>query len=143
MAVSPLKYVGIDFSGDQAQWNPNVQASNIWIAEVEEHGATRTLVNLQRVQQLPGQGRPFARLAAWLANGTFSGAAIDAPFSIPWWLVRQGFADHAGLMATVNGLALMAAQDFPTGNAFYRCVAAGIPFPFTKPLRVTDCYWRG
>src|SRR5207244_11764292 len=30
-----------------------------------------------------------------------------------------------------------------TGNAFIACVAAGIPFPFTKPLRVTECYWRG
>ena len=137
------RYVGIDFSGNQAQWNPNVQASNIWIAEVEEHGATISLLNLQRVQQLPGQDRPFARLAAWLANGSFSAAAIDAPFSIPWWLFGQGFADHPGLLAVVNNLPLMNGRDFPTGNAFIAAVAAGIPFRFSKPLRVTDCYWRG
>ena len=143
MPESPLKYVGIDFSGNQAQWNPNALASNIWIAELEERGANRDLVQLQRVQQLPGQGRPFARLAAWLANGGFSAAAIDAPFSIPWWFFGHSFADHPGLMAAVNGLDLMAGQDFPPGKAFVHCVAAGIPFPFTKPFRVTECYWNG
>lgn len=142
-SVSAPTYVGIDFSGDQAQWNPNVQASNIWIAEVQEHGASVNLVNLQRVQQLPGQGRPFARLSTWLANGNFSAAAIDAPFSIPWWFFGQGFADHPGLLKVVNNLPLMNAQDFPTGNAFIASAAAGIPFHFSKPLRVTDCYWRG
>jgi hypothetical protein len=143
MSASPVKYIGIDFSGDQTQWNPNVQASNIWIAVLEEQGANRTLASLQRVQQLPGQGRPFARLAAWLANGGFAAAAIDAPFSIPWWFFGQGLPDHSGLLAAVNGLALNPAMDFPTGNAFIACVAARIPFPFTKPLRVTECYWRG
>jgi hypothetical protein len=143
MAVSPLKYVGIDFSGDRTQWNPNVQASNIWIATIEERGATRTLANLQRVQQLPGGARPFARLAAWLANGNFSAAAIDAPFSIPWWFFGQGFADHLGLLAVVNNLPLIATRDFPTGNAFVASIGAGIPFCFSKPLRVTESYWRG
>lgn len=141
--VSGPTYVGIDFSGDQTQWNPNVQASNIWIAEVEEHGATVNLLNLERVQQLPGQGRPFARLATWLANGKFSAAAIDAPFSIPWWFFAQGFVDHPGLLAVVNNLPLMNAQDFPTCNAFIASVAAGIPFQFSKPLRVTEGYWPG
>jgi hypothetical protein len=143
MQESPLKYVGIDFSGNQAQWNPNASASNIWIAEIEERGANRVLVQIERVKQLPGKGRPFARLAAWLANGGFSAAAIDAPFSIPWWFFGHDFADHLGLMAAVNGLDLMPAQDFPPGNAFVGCVAAGIPFPFTKPLRVTESYWSG
>lgn len=143
MSTSPVKYVGIDFSGDQTQWNPNAQASNIWIAVLEEKGANRTLASLQRVQHLPGQGRPFARLATWLGNGGFAAAAIDAPFSIPWWFFGQGLPDHPGLLATVNGLPLNAAMDFPTGNTFIACVAAGIPFPFSKPLRVTESYWRG
>ena len=80
------------------------------------------------------------RLAAWLANGTFSAAAIDAPFSVPWWFFGQGFADHPALLAVVNGLPLMNAQDFPTGNAFVAIVSAGIPFEFSKPLRITDGY---
>jgi hypothetical protein len=143
VSASPLKYVGIDFSGDQSQWNPNVQASNIWIAVVEEQGASRTLVSLERVQQLSGQGRPFARLAAWLANRGFAAAAIDAPFSVPSWFFGQDLPDHPGLLAAVNGLPLNAAMDFPTGNAFIARVSAGIPFAFTKPLRVTECYWRG
>jgi hypothetical protein len=46
-------------------------------------------------------------------------------------------------MAAVNGLGLMTAQDFPTGNAFIARVADGIPFTFTKPLRLTESYWRG
>lgn len=141
MSVSPPRYVGIDFSGNQAQWNPNAQASNIWIAQIEEHDAARMLVGLQRVQQLPGQGRPFARLAAWLANGRFSAAAIDAPFSVPWWFFGPGFADHPALMAAIDALEI--AGDFPTGRAFTACVAAGVPFQFTKPFRTAECYWRG
>lgn len=143
MSLAAAKYVGIDFSGDQKQWNPKAQASNVWIAVIEEQGPNRTLVSLQRVQQLPGHGRPFARLAAWLANGGFSAAAIDAPFSVPWWLFGQNLPNHPGLLAAVNGLPLNHAQDFPTGNEFIACVAGRIPFQFTKPLRVTECYWRG
>ncbi|GIW81204.1 MAG: hypothetical protein KatS3mg105_3011 [Gemmatales bacterium] len=105
MSVTSPKYVGIDFSGDQTQWNPNAKASNVWIAVLEEQVAGCTLASLQRVHQLPGQGRPFARLAAWLANGGFSAAAIDAPFSVPWWLFGQGLPDHAALLAAVDGLA--------------------------------------
>lgn len=143
MSASAYKYVGIDFSGDQTQWNPNAQASNVWIAVVEERGAGVTLRSLQRVQQLPGQGRPFARLAAWLTDGGFAAAAIDAPFSIPWWFFGQGFADHPGLLAAVNNLPLLNAQDFPNRHAFVACIRAGIPFEFSKPLRVTESYWRG
>ncbi len=143
MSAASPKYAGIDFSGDQAQWHPNAQASNVWIAVLEEQGAARTLTSLQRVQHLPGQGRPFARLAAWLAQDDISAAAIDAPFSVPWWLFGRALPNHPALLTAVNGLALNAAQDFPTGNAFRDCVTAGIPFQFTKPLRVTECYWRG
>lgn len=137
------RYVGIDFSGDQMQWSPNAQASNVWLATVEANGEMMNLGSLQRVQQLPGEGRPFARLAVWLANGDYSAAAIDAPFSIPWWFFGQGFVDHPGLVARVNELPLDAGQDFPTGHAFIASVAADAPFQFSKPLRVTECYWRG
>jgi len=143
MPVSPRKYVGIDFSGSQAKWNPNVHASNIWIAEVDERAASRTLTKLYRVQELPGQGRPFARIAAWLSNGKFSAAAIDAPFSIPWWFFGQEFGDHSELLAVVNNLPLTGAQDFPSGADFAASIRASIPFAFSKPLRVTESYWRG
>lgn len=143
MSVASPIYVGIDFSGDQTQWKPNAQASNVWIAVLEEQAAGLVLVSLQRVQQLPGQGRPFARLAKWLSNGGFSAAAIDAPFSVPWQLFGQGLPNHAALLAAVNQLALNPKRDFPTGKAFINCVTSGIPFQFTKPLRVTECYWRG
>jgi hypothetical protein len=142
MTTSSPRFVGIDFSGDQKQWNPNAKASNIWIAEVEQRGDYLTVVDLRRVQQLAGHVRPFARLAAWLANGSFSAAAIDAPFSVPWWFFGHVFADHPALLQVVNGLPLVNKQDFPTGNAFVTSVSARIPFEFTKPLRITESYWR-
>ena len=136
-------YVGIDFSGSQPQWNPNVQASNVWLAVLEANGDALTLVNLQRVQQLPGPGRPFSRLAAWLSDMKHTAAAIDAPFSIPWWFFGRSFVDHTGLISIVDGLRLNPAQDFPSGKDFVANVAADIPFEYTKPLRVTESYWRG
>jgi uncharacterized protein DUF429 len=139
---SASKYLGVDFSGNQQMWNANVRGSNVWVAEVEDHGADLNLVRLQRVQQLPGPGNPFARLVSHLSNGHFTAAAIDAPFSIPYWFFGQQFADHPTLLNVINGLALNN-RDFPTANAFIASVAAAIPFEFTKPLRVTESYWRG
>jgi hypothetical protein len=135
--------VGIDFSGNRAQWKPSARSSNIWIAVVEDHDDQQTLTSLQRVQQLPGQGRPFARLADWLARGDYSAAAIDAPFSVPWWFFGRGCNDHPGLLEVVNQLPLEDTQDFPTGKAFVAALSGAIPFPFTKPLRVTESYWQG
>lgn len=143
MPSSCLKYVGIDFSGNRQQWNPNVQASNVWIAVVEDRAGQIAVTSLLRVQQLPGQGRPFARLAAWLAQGDFPAAAIDAPYSVPWWFFGHDLVDHAGLLARVNGLPVNNGHDFPTGNAFVTAVEDGIPFEFKKPLRVTESYWHG
>ena len=62
---------------------------------------------------------------------------------MPWWLFGHAFPDHPGLLAVVNELPLSVAQDFPAGNAFVASVSAGIPLQFTKPLRVTESYWRG
>ena len=128
MSGSASKYVGIDFSGDQAKWSPKFPASNVWIAVAEERSDALTLTSLQRVQQLPGQARPFARLAAWLSLGDYSAAGIDAPFSIPWWFFGRSLPDHPGLLSAVNALPLRGTMDFPTGMAFRECVAAGIPF---------------
>jgi len=136
-------FVGIDFSGAQPQWSPNAQASNIWLATLTADGDAMVLLKLQRVQQLPGEGRPFVRLAAWLADGNYRAAAIDAPFSIPWWFFGHNFVDHAGLVAMVDVVPRNPAQDFPNGHAFLTHVATAIPFEFTKPLRVTEAYWRG
>lgn len=137
------RYMGIDFSGNQARWRSNDRDSNIWIAEVEEGEGALHLVNLLRVQQLPGEGRPFARLTTWLRNGGFSAAALDAPFSIPWWFFGTAPANHSGLLALVNQLDLADRQDFPTGRMFRDTIAANVPFAFSKPLRVTEAYWRG
>jgi hypothetical protein len=137
------RYIGIDFSGSQAQWQPNAQSSNVWIALMEEQNTVNNLIGLQRVQQLPGEGRPFYRLSQLLGNGEYGAAAIDAPFSVPWWFFGANFVDHNGLLAAVNDLPINHGADFPTGAAFVECVAAGIQFPFSKPLRTTESYWRG
>lgn len=143
MTTSSPKYVGIDFSGNRQQWNPNVRAGNVWIAVVEDRGEHIGLTSLQRVQQLPGHERPFSRLVAWLSHGDFSAVAIDAPFSVPWWFFGHTFPDHAGLLGIVEALPLNPGHDFPTGNDFVATVNTGIPFQFTKPLRVTESYWHG
>jgi hypothetical protein len=45
-----------------------------------------------------------------LAHDHFSAAAIDAPFSIPWWFFGHDFADHLGFMSVVNDLSLTEKQ---------------------------------
>ena len=137
------RYLGIDFSGDQRQWNPNVRRSNVWIATIETKRDLMSLVNLQRVQQLPGHGRPFARLADLLKNENYAAAGIDAPFSIPWWFFGTVFENYAGLLATVNQLPLPSNRDFPTGQDFVASISNASQFQYSKPLRVTECYWRG
>lgn len=140
---SDHKYLGIDFSGNQRQWNPNVQRSNIWIATIESKGEVMNLTKLRRVQQLQGTQRPFAQLAAGLSDRDCAAAAIDAPFSIPWWCFGTGLSDHPGLLETVNNLPLSPKQDFPTGREFIAGVTSGVQFQSLKPLRTTECYWQG
>lgn len=136
-------YVGIDFSGNRAKWGPNVRSSNVWLAELkEDRVAEESLARLRRVQRLPGLGRPFARLAAWLKADGFSAAAIDAPFSVPCRFFGQSLADHQSLVIAVDDLPIGPTQDFPTGKAFVDRVRQDISFQFTKPLRVTEAYWR-
>jgi hypothetical protein len=136
-------YVGIDFSGNRASWSPRAREGNVWVAELKEANGAMILVGLRRVQELPGRARPFVRLAVWLAAGEFSAAAIDAPFSVPWWFFGQSLASHQNLVAAVDALPLGPAQDFPSGVDFVDRVRQDIPFQFTKPLRVTESYWRG
>jgi len=138
-----IKYIGIDFSGNQSSWNPTNQESNIWIANSTENNNQLTLMALQRVQMLDGDARPFARLAALLREGAYSAAAIDAPFSIPWWFFFEGIESHAALLAEVDNFELNHNQDFPPGRSFREIFAQRIPFDFSKPLRVTENYWRG
>lgn len=74
---------GIDFSGNHESWKPNKATSNVWIASGGLSGASIELHGLARVQQLPGDGHPFARLSRFLNEPSAGFAAIDAPFSLP------------------------------------------------------------
>lgn len=100
------------------------------------------LANLRRVQELPGPNRPFVRLADWLADGNYTAAAIDAPFSMPGLFFENGFVDYPDLPARINSLPSSNGRDFPDGKSFVACVAACAPIPCSKPLRVTERHWR-
>jgi hypothetical protein len=131
------RWLGIDFSGDLRMWGPR-RRSNVWIAEVIEDRGARRLATVRRVQELPGEARPFARLAALLAAGGYDAAGIDAPFSVPAAFVH---GDHA---ATARAAAALAGRrDFASGKELVRLLA-GRPPPLTpeaKPLRETERYW--
>jgi hypothetical protein len=74
--------LGIDFSGSATQWQMRAGASAVWIARI---GGTKTLrlLDLRRVQDLPGDGPPFSRLVQVLHAGDFSATGIDAPLAPP------------------------------------------------------------
>lgn len=133
------RWLGIDFSGDAAQWGPR-RASNLWVAEVTRKGASLLLTDLRRVQRLPGPGSPFERLAARLAAADFRAAGIDAPCGLP-----EAFAgpSHAALLARVAGLP-RDGRPFPRGADLVRAVAGRDP-PLSprKPLRETERRWAG
>jgi hypothetical protein len=115
-------------------WSPRCRRSNVWIAEV--HG--RTLVDLRRVQDLPGdEPRPFARLAALLRKGDYRAAGIDAPFALPARFMPRS---HAMLLARVAKLP-RGDRDFPRGDDFVRALAGMTRLDPPKPLRATEMEW--
>jgi len=81
------RWLGIDFSGNHLMWRNGCTRSNVWIAELHAVGRGLELVDLRPVQQLAGDGEPFARLVALLRAGDHEAAAVDAPFSVPAGLV--------------------------------------------------------
>jgi predicted nuclease with RNAse H fold len=131
------RWLGIDFSGNVHQWRPTRRKSNIWVAEVREDDTWLGLTDLRRVQDLPGDAPPFERLAA-LLQGTFSAAAIDAPFSVP-----------ASFVSNYPELLRLVAQSKPEDRAFARGAkfveaVTGRPPPLSppKPFRATDEVWQ-
>ncbi len=133
------RWLGIDFSGNHLMWRQGCTTSNVWIADLRRRQGGLHLDDLRRVQQLPGAGSPFARLAALLRSGDYLAAGIDAPFSVPSAFVPA--AGHLALLGVV-GAASPPGRPFPSGDAFVRLVA-GRPAPLTppKPLRVVEDSW--
>jgi hypothetical protein len=132
------RWLGIDFSGDATQWGPGVSRTNVWIAEVARTAASLQLVDVSPVQQLPGSGHPFDRLANKLAAGDFKAAGIDAPLSVPGPCVPS--RGHRNLLLLADALPTEG-RPFPTGAALLEALT---PYPgeTKKPLRATERNWQ-
>jgi hypothetical protein len=138
--MSGQRWLGIDFSGNHLKWRPRCTTSNVWISDVRRDDAGLRLHDVRRVQQLPGSGAPFNRLAALLTAGEYEAAGIDAPFSVPEVFVRR-VGGHAALVKLVGGQTI-AGRPFVKGADMVRLVA-GVAPPLTppKPMRQTDAFW--
>jgi hypothetical protein len=131
-------WVGIDFSGSPLQWRQTRAASAVWIAQI---GAARHVLSLRdvcRVQDLPGDDIPFARLVRFLKETDFAVAGIDAPLAPP----AGTFAgSRAALLAAVRALPC-AERPFPTGEQLTRLLAPELA-PRGKHIhRATEQRWR-
>ena len=132
------RWLGIDFSGDNNKWSARCSKSNVWIAEVTPSDHLLRLASLMRVQELQGDGSPFARLAAFLSKRDFLAAAVDAPFSVPADFLSS--AGHKGLLEGVAGLSVL--KSFPAAKTFADSIIASRPMAVPKPLRKTERAWQ-
>ena len=132
------RWLGIDFSGDNNKWSARCSKSNVWIAEMTPSDHLLRLASLKRVQDLQGDGSPFARLVALLSKRDFLAAAVDAPFSVPKDFVSSG--GHKGLLEGVAGLSVH--KSFPSANTFADAIIASRPMAVPKPLRKTERAWQ-
>ncbi|MDP1026713.1 DUF429 domain-containing protein [Sphingomonas sp. KR1UV-12] len=132
-------YLGIDFSGGAAPWRMRCARPSVWVATIAGAEALR-LVDVRPVQELPGDGSPFARLAALLRQGAFVAAGIDAPFSLPMRHLPAG--GHAALLEAVAALPAAPDRPFPAGAALVALAEAVAPLASAKPLRDTEQLWR-
>jgi hypothetical protein len=96
------------------------------------------LSSLKRVQELQGDGSPFARLAALLSKRNFLAAAVDAPFSVPADFLSSG--GHRELLEGVAGLSVL--KSFPAAKTFADSIIASRPMAVRKPLRKTERAWQ-
>jgi hypothetical protein len=134
------RWLGIDFSGNHLMWRPACTTSNVWLADVRAGPRHLELYDVRRVQQLPGIGEPFERLASLLATASYVAAGIDAPFSVPDDFVRR-VGGHAALLKLVGGRSF-AGRPFMNGHDMVQLVSGRVP-PLTppKPMRATDAFW--
>jgi hypothetical protein len=128
--------LGVDFSGSAGQWLPRTAASSVWIARIA--GTTPQLLDLHRVQDLPGDDAPFNRLVALLRTGDFDVAGIDAPFAPPeGWLA----GDRASMLDAVRALP-RAGRPFATGAQLVALLAPDFAPRGRHVHRATERHWR-
>jgi hypothetical protein len=135
--MSTRKWLGIDFSGNHKMWSPGCGRSNVWIAEVEDRDGLE-LRGLWQVQNLPGDEHPFVRLCDLLKKRPFTGAGIDAPFSIPAPLVTD--SDYLKLLKAVGKIP-HDGRPFPCGTDFIKSLTGQTRLDPPKPYRSTDKIW--
>lgn len=131
-------YLGVDFSGGAHPWKARCSQPTVWVASLEGAAAPR-LSDLRPVQDLPGKGPPFDRLAALLRVGDFLGAGLDAPFAIPAKHLPPG--GQEALMTRVRALPLAPDRPFPFGAALVALAAEIAHLDQKKPYRETERYW--
>ena len=131
-------YLGIDFSGGAGPWKPRCRKPTVWIAAVED-GTTPRLIDVRPVQNLTGDGTPFARLVALLRSGNFLAAGIDAPFAIPARHFPAG--GHRELLNLVNQIEPAADRPFVSGAALVEFAAGIAVLDQKKPYRETEKLW--
>ncbi len=134
------RWFGIDFSGNHLMWRPGCTRSNVWVSDVRDDNDDLALHDVRGVQQLPGAGAPFDRLATLLATGDYEAAAIDAPFSVPDGFTRR-VGGHGALLKLVAGRAV-AGRPFIKGTDMVQLVTGTVP-PLMppKPMRAADTFW--
>ena len=132
-------FIGVDFSGGARPWRQAVSRPTVWLAKLEEKPGGIHLEDVIPVQQLAGNGTPFARLIKLLSEGQFEAATIDAPFSLPSRHLPPG--GHAALLRLVSSLPNAPDRDFPLGLDIVRLGQTVADKESDKPLRKTERYW--
>lgn len=134
-----MNWVGIDFSGNHLQWRQSAAADAIWIAQIAADGNRLVAHDLRRVQELPGAGPPFERLIAFLKDGRFDVAAIDAPFSPPAAYIPN--ASREALLAAVQTLPC-GGRPFPSGAQLVSLLAPHLAPRGKHVFRASEQLWR-
>lgn len=129
---------GIDFSGDVRMWKPGCGRSNVWIATAEWDVNRLELIELRRVQELPGEIHPFTRLVQLLASADYIAAAIDAPFALPTRHMPAG-----GLPALLEAVKAFETEGRPFAKAeqLVRYAENIASKKEIKPMRETENIW--
>jgi hypothetical protein len=131
-------WIGIDFSGSTPQWRQTRAASAVWIAQVAATRDGLALADIRRVQDLPGDEAPFARLVRFLKDAEFDVAGIDAPLAPP---ALAAAGDRAALLAAVGALPCEG-RPFPTGAQLLGLLAPALGPRGRHVHRTTEQRWR-
>ncbi len=131
-------WIGIDFSGSPPQWRQTRAASAVWIAQIAATRHGLSLGNVRRIQDLPGDDMPFARLVRFLKETDFAVAGIDAPLAPP---AGTFTGNRAALLAAVRALPCEG-RPFPTGEQLVRFLAPLLAPRGRHIHRATEQHWR-